>query len=531
MRGCVAALVLCVPLLFSCHKPSATFDELLVQGGSKVASGAFREAERAITDAAELATGRLQWLSVLKRAYSLGEAAGSHEVLYLTSRMGFDAIRGAEEIAALLVFACLRTGRSDMAYQLARDSLRDERWDSLSDEASLRRRAAHAEIALLRDDRDPVLDAVRTPEPGTLLRAADLFDEGRFALDAALLYALDGRIQLAAGALSPYAEQFVMPTVCLRYDAALYTAAGRLLTESGLVEQESLTLLHADILIRLGYFDEAALVYRGALERSTVESWIPYANLALILIREERYAEAQEMVDSGARFFPQSRALGIVGIEIALAMENHQMARAALEAHSALFPNDLDLAALQVRLSPTEANLLRTRSLMWEMFQKQPWDQRIARYAAGEVLSAGDADAMTRFLDIWEGANGPTEWSLFLRGYEALQLGKPEEAKAFFLEAWAMRPRWQTAYNLAVIARYSGSTREGIEFLRLAETAIPSDSSYEEIRALVRTQTARVLYEEGDYAAARREAEYATNLDSGAGEAFLILRLLESLSN
>jgi tetratricopeptide (TPR) repeat protein len=532
MRPRVAALVLSVPLLFSCHKPATTLNEVLAQADSNIISGAFGDAERSIMGAAELATGRMQWLSVLKRSHRLGDASGSHEVLYMTSRLGFDAIRGAEEIAALLVFACLRTGRSELAYQLARDSLHSDRWNALSDEASLRRRVAHAEITFLRDDEDPVLDAVRTPEPGTLLRAADLFDEGRFALDAALLYASEGKIGRAAGAVGPYSEQFPVLTVLLRYDAELYEAARGLLSDAGYADQKWLELLEADILIRLGLLDEAAVIYRRTLERSKKETWIPYANLARMLLQEERYTEAQEMVDAGADAFPGSREFGVLGIEIALGMGDHRAAREALDAHSSRFSSDLDLAALQARLSPTEANSLRMRSLLWEMFQKQPWDQRTARYAAADVLADGDPDGMARFLDTWEGANGPTEWSVFLRGYAALQRGVPEEAKAYLLEAWAMNPRWQTAYDLAIIARYSLQYREALEFLRLAENALTKDSDREQgTRARVRTQIARVLYEQGDYVAARREAEYATSLDNGSSEAHLILRLLESRPN
>ncbi len=532
MIGRVAASVLSVLLLFSCQKPSVSFEQNLSQSDIHMAAGSMREAGESILGAAESAVGRTQWLRTLKRAYRLGAALESYEVLYLISGMALDAIGGAEEIAALYVFACLRTGRTERAYQVSREQLNGDKWIELANEAALKARATRGDVTFLRDEEGPVLDAVRSPEPATLMRAADLFGESRFALDAALLYAADGDMGLAASAIGPYAGFFPVPAALLNYDAERYELAHEILTAPGLTNSDYLSLLVGDILIRLGLSGEAAESYRLLIAVSPNLSWIPYVNLAWILIGDGKYDEADDSVHAGKSLFPESRYLGIAEIELALARNDTQTAVALLESYREKYPADFDLVALQARILPTHANLLRMDSLLWEAFQRYPKDQRIATYLAENVVAEGQVEGIVRFLEIWEEANGKTEWSIFLRGYAALAEALPEIAEGYFLEAWRVNPRWQTAYNIAVISRCSGRFARALEFLRLAEYALERGSDAEkENKALVRTQTARVLYEQGNLSAARREAEYAAGLDTGSTEAHLILKLLESRSN
>jgi tetratricopeptide (TPR) repeat protein len=145
------------------------------------------------------------------------------------------------------------------------------------------------------------------------------------------------------------------------------------------------------------------------------------------------------------------------------------------------------------------------------------------------MLAAGDQAGLSRLLDVWEELSGLTEWSLFLRGYAALLALEIDAAEKAFLEAWQYRERWQTAYNLAVIYRHKLSFDNALEFLRKAEVALGADGATGITeKAMIRTQIARLLHTKGDIDGAKREAQYAVDLDPGSVEADLILKLLES---
>jgi len=109
--------------------------------------------------------------------------------------------------------------------------------------------------------------------------------------------------------------------------------------------------------------------------------------------------------------------------------------------------------------------------------------------------------------------------------------GLTEDAVAFFVQAYELSPRWQTAYNIAVLTSRSGDAPAALEYVRKAERILEKDSPLDsETKALLRAATARILYEKGDYEGASREAMYALDLDPGSDEAAIILKLLEGRS-
>lgn len=523
-RSRVAAF-LCLTALFSCGKEAISFDQILAEIDSRLASGSVSEAGEWIRHGAAVCSGRSNWLSLLKRSYLLGSTADSYEVLFTTSKAALDAISGAEEIAAFYVFAALRTGHFAQAAQYARQHLSSDRWAAIARETDLTRWALTGVPEATYGGEDPLLAAVSSGNPELLSRAGALFKEKRFALDAALLYAHQGRMAEAASEIEEIAGDFPKSATLLMYDAERYEDALRLLDSHDL----TFPLLKADLYLRLGEHESATLQYRKYIDDEPNASWIPYVNLSKLHMLEDRGEEAAAIIDAGQALFPGARPLLTSEIELSLAVGDRKRARRLIDEYRDGFSIDKNLALALSRAGPNGADLIRTESFLWEAFLNEPDDSKIARYLAGIIMVSGDVDELGRLLSVWEENNDLTEWSLFLKGYLYVVSGEIDSAREAFSDAWSRNPRWETAYNLGVIAFYGMQYDDAIKYFRQAENSLLSNDRQDDIRrALVRSEIARIHYKNGDYDGALREAQYAAGLDPHCDAALLILKLLES---
>ena len=115
MKGIAILFVIALCFFGACSKEKVEFDQLIVVIDGELTIGALTQAEDNILKSLSVATGRPEWLTLLKRAYVLGSATGSFETLYKVSKAALANISGAEEIAALYVYSGLRTGRDELA--------------------------------------------------------------------------------------------------------------------------------------------------------------------------------------------------------------------------------------------------------------------------------------------------------------------------------------------------------------------------------------------------------------------------------
>jgi tetratricopeptide (TPR) repeat protein len=159
---------------------------------------------------------------------------------------------------------------------------------------------------------------------------------------------------------------------------------------------------------------------------------------------------------------------------------------------------------------------------------ENPEYSNIARNLGASLIGSHDADGLSRLVEIWERTNGETGWSLFLRGYLSVINGEVDKAVASFDRSLILSPRWETAYNLGILAENQGRYEQAGMYLRKAE-AILANTGYDNgvTKALLWAATAKIHYELGDFKAAAREAAYAMDLDPGCDEAAIILALLE----
>jgi len=515
-------------VLFSCAREKVAFEDLITTIDSELTLGALKQAEGNIREAASFASGRSEWLTLLKRAYTLGTASNTYETLYIISKKGLSELTGAEEIAALFVFSCLRTGRYEIAYQHAEEYLPSEKWSSIRNEAVLRRNALTGGVLTPPEEGSPLLDAVFTEDPIALARAADLFDDSRFALTAALRFAAEGEIENAAETIAPYSSEYAEPALRMLYDAEKYGDADAIGDIPGSLE---LDLIRGDIYLRLKDTASAQRVYEEMIESSPEFSWIPYANSSLIFAGQGEIEKAEERIKAGKDLFPGERGLLLCEISVYSETREEKAIR-LIEIYKELYPDDPEIAVITAGVIPSDQNRIRLESALWNTFLENPEHSRAVRYLTASLLASGDRDGLSRVLDIWERENGTTAWSFFMRGYQALMDHAGAEAIEAFESSHKISPRWETAFNLGVISQRLGEYDKAIDYFRDAENTIPEKwSGITSTRAMIRAAISRVLYERGDFTGAMREAKYAFDLDPGSNEAALLIDLLEQRLN
>jgi tetratricopeptide (TPR) repeat protein len=534
LRRAAAALILCIGVIVSCGREKVGFEELISRIDGELTLGALEQAAANIQQAIRVAAGRSEWFSLLKRAYILGSAAGTFDTLYTTSKAALSDISGAEEFAAICVFSCLRTGKYEMAFQLAEEYLSSDKWSPILNEAILRRHALDKGILSSSNDENLLLDAVFSENPAALARAADLFDESRFALAAALKFAADGEINTAADTLIPYADEHAEPALLLLYDAERYVKAAEVVfsaARGGALQVVKDELIKGDIFLRLKDTSAALALYKELIEKKPDISWIPYVNASLILSAQGDFQEAVTLINKGKETFPGVSQLLLSEILI-YSGENEETAVTLIDEYRDAYPADLEISAIAATVLPSDANRIRLESAMWNIFLENPGYARYARYLAASLLSSGDDEGISMLLDVWERENGDTSWSLFLRGYQALINRAADAAAEAFGDSYLLSPRWETAFNLGVIARRTGDYELAIDYYRDAESLLPEKwHMITPTKAYIRAAIARTLYERGDFESALREARYGMDLDPGSNEAALLIDLLEQKRN
>ncbi len=523
-----------IGVLLSCGKEKVEFEDLVAVIDGELALGALEQADQNILLAASVAAGRSEWLSLLKRAYILGTALNTYETLYITSKDALSEISGAEEIAALCAFSCLRTGKYEMAFQYAEEYLLSDKWNSIRSEAVLRRHALSKGVFTPASGENPLLDAVFSEDPIALARAALLFNESRFALAAALRFAAEGEIDTATDTIIPYTPEYPEVGFLLSYDAGRYKRAAEISFSTVLSESlrsDALDLIKGDIYLRLKDTGSALKLYKEIIAAAPDISWIPYVNSALILTEQGQFEKAAEMMATGKGFFPEQKQLLLSEILI-FSGRDEEIAVNLIEKYKGLYPADPEIAVITAGVFPSEANRIRLESALWNAFLQNQENTRTARYLAASLLASGDNEGLSMLLDVWERENGNTAWSLFLRGYQGLMNRFGAEASEAFERSYLLSPRWETAFNLGVIARRAGDYDRSIDHFRDSENLIPEKwTMITQTRASIRAAIARVLYERGDFESSLREARYALDLDPGSNEASLLIDLLEQEPN
>jgi tetratricopeptide (TPR) repeat protein len=125
-------------------------------------------------------------------------------------------------------------------------------------------------------------------------------------------------------------------------------------------------------------------------------------------------------------------------------------------------------------------------------------------------------------------ASEDAPWLLEARAMHAALSGDTTLAESLLVDKAVLEDSWQSRYNLAVILGAEARYSEGIAELMTAESLLPENGdSHAVYRSKIRSRLGEYYAALGDAISARRELNYAVELDPVNLQARLLLKKLD----
>lgn len=494
-------------------------------------------------------------LGALKRAWQVAKATGDFAPLARLSQAALERRPGSRRIAEVHVYAALRSELGgSVAEWLPRLEGRAES-EPIVVEAHLRERGPRpgklsgdmAELLGLRDERDPL----------RLEQAARLHAEARVWLDAALAWMKEGAPERAmegisrAGDLAAAREALVYIAYDAgRYEQALETlgalglrppaGAGGERNAGGLAEAAGpeLALLAADTDLLLGREAQAAVGYRGVVQTWPAYSWEAYLNLARLADAEGQQEAAEGWRALAWESFPEVEAVVMGRARDLAAGRDSERARAMVEGYLRQHADSVSATLLLQQLRGAAGSPPVYTAELWRLLRRRPEEAVLCRLLVLYLLGLQDLQGAEQALAEHEqAASGAGQgWVLEYRGVIAAMRGNLEAAAAALARSVELAPTWRRHYNLAVVQAASGNAGPAVGQLQQAEESLLSTAAAPwtgtareglAARSRIRSLIGEQLLALEDRQGARRECEYALDLDPLNHRARLILRILE----
>jgi tetratricopeptide (TPR) repeat protein len=516
----------------------ALYDRQLTQVDKDLSLGYFQRAADGIGKALRQARSEHHYLRLLKRAYQIASATGDFSSLHSAARRAVEKLPGSRALRLLLVFSLLRLdgepGSIPSLASLIRDSTDAQ---NLVAEAALRGLSSPDSIRGLEPQLQSMLAISQLEDPVRLQEQGITKSDGRIALDAALLWMQQGDVQSAHAAV---AGEWTVPVpleprAFIAFDAGNYEECAALIDRlPGSAARLDLQLIKADALRALKREPEAAALYQQVISGDAQFSWTPYLNLARIADHSGEKVAAGELRRKAFELFPES---GAVLLDYGRSLYQAGESDLAVKLLRELLKQDPQNAAaryLLLQMAAQSQPAERYQAQLWSLFGEHPDSPLLCRVLAQQLLAAEDAAGAAAALDRFQFPTGdaPPAWLLELRGLTAALGGDYDRAAAMLSESYQRRKSWRIRYNLAIVYRGQGNLEKSINELLQAGDELRQASDQGDIVARQRHSRIRSLAGElmlrmGKKDAARRESEYALELDPGNGQALLVLRMLE----
>jgi tetratricopeptide (TPR) repeat protein len=529
--ACKASIVFALFLsIAACSgKRTADFSLAINQIDRLLEAGSIQQASGEINLLWKVSRSRDEWTKALKRAYAVGRASGDYELLRDGAQRAHKSIPGVEDFSALLVYGLLRTGRYEQAIEVSRETLKNEKWFSLINEAyfwegQIENREANAGRGGL------LLALLESDDPLAFARAAQIFDDDRLSLDAALLSMYHGKVDDAYNFIFPIHDNFEEPFMFIAYDSGKYEealAALDLLRKSGQSGNSELLLFGTDLFYLANDLSSAYEFGFHLIKTDPMYSWIPFINVSSLLLKTNDFETATRLIETGSDLYPMNRNLELARIKTAIATGKIESAEEMIEIFRRDFGDDVNVVLLAYQLSRGRESIQRFESRLWELYLKEPDNYKNARYLASFLLSIRDMKGLDYLIDVFVEHNGNMEWTFFCKGITASVLSDNMAGLSNFNSALDLKQRWETLYNIAVLQIDRRDYDQALDNLRKAEFMLDWSEASGSNRAVIRIRIAGTLYKMGDLEAAVREARYALDLDPGLPEGRLLLKMLE----
>jgi tetratricopeptide (TPR) repeat protein len=360
-----------------------------------------------------------------------------------------------------------------------------------------------------------------------LQRLGSELNEPRIHLDAALLWMAEGDTDNAFTLVSRYLEDplFREPTIYIAYDAGNEQAALNLLQrerEGGRsADRADLYILEADLNMLLGDPTEATRLYREVIDLYPQYSWVPYLNLA-ILTQQRGY------LDSAFTYFPEVGSVVMSYARSLVEFKNHERAAEILENYLEEHQDDYQAQLLLLDVQNRAASPAVYQAALWKLYNNHPHSRLLCEHLFLYLLEFNDFSAAEAVLRHYQLATAKMQepWFLDLRAILSTARRDDEEAVRLLRERLILADSWQARYNLGLLLGKAHQPRQAITQFIEAENQLDTDRR-QYYQSRIRSRIGEQYLHLGDEAAARRECEYAVDLDVSNFHAHRILRILE----
>lgn len=537
MAVLVAAALLVLHVRASQARASS-IQSLLLHADREIGQGFYRIAAQDVRDAASLAQTRSAWLAVSKRALEIGRDSKSYGLLAEVGRKAVANLPGSEDLWAIRVYAEIQRGNYGEAYRMAQGKLDSSRYGSLKAEALLR---AYPDL----NPNQPPSGSDRTLIETILSRDPALFETlGRelknedLMFDAVLLLAWRGEMDQAYSLLvSLQSEKHLAAGMLLSYDDNHLDAALNYYSSlSDSARSPELSLLADDILVKQGEYDKAASGYETLIQSDPGAAWTPYVDLAWLATSGKSKlvtpGVALGLLRTAQGYFPKEPAVVLAYARLADSLGETKAATEALSRFLSSSPGNLDASLLRTELGGTGENPAYQESVLWALFYEASGAERarIARYLGWYLLGLHDFGGLEQIFAQYRQAQGD-EWIPFYRGIEEGMNGNFAAGIKEFERAFAITPRWQTLYNMGVLELKAGDARLAEQDFQKADSsflAANESNTLSPQRAAILAGVAEALLADGNVAGARRELNYALDVDPASLRVSLLLQKLDS---
>jgi hypothetical protein len=517
--------------------------EILVDIDYELSMGYYRKALEGLNRAVSAAQGEYNLLRVLKRAYAISDNLKDSSVFLTAAREAWEKIPGSKDLAKAYLFSAIRSQLDPAGRTLLSGATSDRDIQYLQVEAYLRGSLAELPLQRREGALEELLSLTEQRDPVELQRQGTRLDEPRLYLDAALLWMKEGQPGAALAALERYPDNtlFVEPGIYIAYDAGYGEKALRYLHSHPEAQDRSdLLIMEADLNLLLGNRQEAVRLYRRIISVDPDYSWVPYLNLAGLVEADGDEATAHHFRQIAFQSFPETAEVVLSYAQSLSRRSGKDRAAELVVKYLEWEPGDIEANLLLLDLKDTASSPALYEAALWKLFNQFPGSRKLCETLFLYLLEFNDLEGAEAVLRHYElaagGANAP--WFLDYRAVLAALGRNYSTAVALIRKRLVVQDSWRARYNLALILAEAGQAREAIDELIAAENALTAGrqsapqqepavrEQQNSFRSRIRSKIGEQYLALGDETAARRECEYALDLDVSNFHAHRILRIL-----
>jgi tetratricopeptide (TPR) repeat protein len=512
-----------------------TLTSVLKEADAALESGRYERTESLLTRAFDLEKRADARLMVLKRSYRLCRERGDYTQLAEWAGSARQSDPTNPALLRLAVLAQLRAGRPEAAQKIlaerkTRRLIRSEPdLQYLAAEAALRGPNNGQEVWL-----PPELKAIvsleRSVHPSALIEQGRVSGDPRYFLDAALLWMRRGQAGNArALVMDELRDAYHEAAAYISYDAGAGEEAARraALLVRAHPDRADYRRFYGDLLYQKRRYAEAQAMYIRALQLDPDAGWQLLLSLASALEKSGDSDSARFYTTRAYKEFPSVRE---VLFRYAGDLERaglKERAAGLVRSYLVKNPEDAELQLLYLRLSGAPYS----GKELWKLFNRFPEDPGLARELIEYMLSSADLRSTALAINQHLSAAPASEdapWLLEARAMHAALSGDTTLAESLLVDKAVLEDSWQSRYNLAVILGAEARYSEGIAELMTAESLLPENGdSHAVYRSKIRSRLGEYYAALGDAISARRELNYAVELDPVNLQARLLLKKLD----